>query len=142
HGPRFSRRADGPHYCHRYIWLRRFGWSLTLVGHAVSSASVEPPVVAPRAAGAISQQFDRTQQDPRRKALHKSGAGVFTFAARKANDAPRGGRRQAIIAKLPPTFASQCATSTPGCSLEFTHTLNKPCPRCGGELAFKDTCES
>lgn len=90
HGPRFSRRADGAHYCHRYIWLRRFGWSLTLVGHAVSGASVEPPVVAPRAAGAISQQFDRTQQDPRRKALHKSGAGIFTFAARKANDAPRG----------------------------------------------------
>src|SRR5262249_13073598 len=80
-----------------------FGWSLTLVGHAISGASVEPPVVTPRAAGAIFQRFDRTQQDPRRKALHKSGAGIFTFAARKANDAPRGGRRQAIIAKLPPT---------------------------------------
>lgn len=103
HRPGFSRRADGAHYCHRYIWLRRFGWSLTLVGHAVFGASVEPPVVAPRAAGAISQQFDRTQQDPRRKALHKSGAGVFTSATRKANDAPRGGRRQATIAKPPPT---------------------------------------
>jgi hypothetical protein len=27
--------------------------------------------------GRISQQFDRAQQDPRRKALHKSGAGLF-----------------------------------------------------------------
>jgi hypothetical protein len=32
----------------------------------------------------------------------------FTFAARKANDAPRVGRRQAIIAKLPPT---DCVTN-------------------------------
>ena len=96
--PDFRGVLTGLIICHRYIWLRRFGWSLTLVGHAVSGASVEPPVAASRAAGAISQQFDRTQQDPRRKALHKSGAGIFTFAARK-NDAPRGGRRQAINSK-------------------------------------------